>query len=73
MSQIQITSHIELPPPCGRISSAPFRELNVGQSFFLPTTKRINSTYWAKQTGFKYTCRYRTEKGVAGVRVWRLQ
>ncbi len=74
MSQIQIMNQVPLPPPRGRIPTAPFRELEVGQSFFIerPRPRRIPISYWVKSTGYRLTLRHCDENGLEGFRVWRL-
>ena len=74
MREFDIASHIAPPPPRGRIPTAPFRDLEVGQSFFIerPRPRRIPISYWVKTTGYRLTVRRCVEHGMEGFRVWRL-
>lgn len=54
----------------------PFSKMQVGDSFFTPTS-RPNNMYTiahraAKIFNHKYTCRSVVEDEVAGVRIWRI-
>jgi hypothetical protein len=70
-----IASNILPMPRMGREPSAPFRELKVGQSFFIERSrpKRIPISYWVRATGYKLISRRTVEGGVEGFRVWRVQ
>jgi hypothetical protein len=74
IEQFQICSHIAVPPRKGREPNVPFRELGIGQSFFVPypQDKRLNPTYWRRATGFKFTYRRIVEGGIDGIHVWRI-
>ncbi len=61
-----------IPMPAGRIASRkyPWREMAIGDSFFIPDVSRKSfsgPSLAAKRTGFKFTVR--TVEG--GLRVWR--
>jgi hypothetical protein len=55
----------------GRPTKYPWRELQIGQSFFAPST-RVNTAIWSRKTGFRYTQRHVRECGSQGIRVWRI-
>jgi hypothetical protein len=57
-------------------SKYPLAVMEIGQSFFVPG-KNINGmtsivAYAQKATGRRFSCRARVEKGLTGVRVWRV-
>lgn len=59
----------------GRPPIYPFKEMNVGDSFFLPgqnTYKFSAHSNHARRHGGKFSVRATTESGVKGVRVWRI-
>jgi hypothetical protein len=78
---IPIDDDIPIPGPCeangghrdgaGRKSKYPFANLQVGQSFATPI--RPDSTFWQKQTGFRFTVRRMAENGKTFFRVWRTE
>ena len=79
MSAIAIDKGVPLPAlkgGKGPVPLYPWREMDVGDSFFVPEAKtpRItgNAAGVAKRTGFKFSVRAVTENGVKGVRVWRV-
>lgn len=56
----------------------PFREMEIGDSFFVPTDEpsdivRIRSaaSHMKRQHGLVFACRAVCENGKAGIRVWR--
>jgi hypothetical protein len=52
----------------------PFREMEVGDSFFTKRSRQNISAiarYWAKKENYTFATRDVVEKGVEGVRVWR--
>jgi hypothetical protein len=54
----------------------PFAAMRVGDSFFVPKrqTNAISATAAPyQQNGRKFSCRATKEKGVSGVRVWRVK
>jgi len=54
----------------------PFEGMDVGDSFFIPTMKPAYMTYVidtrAKKAGYKVKVFTVTEKGILGVRAWRV-
>lgn len=54
----------------------PFEGMDVGDSFFIPTMKPAYMTYVidtrAKKAGYKVKIFTVTEKGILGVRAWRV-
>ena len=65
---------IPLPPaPRGRPSEFPFRDMENGESFFVPhRQKPLPITDWRAITGFKFATRRVTENGIEGIRCWRI-
>jgi hypothetical protein len=62
-----------LPTPRGRKSKYPFRDMEVGDSFFAPGSSVIGIHGCARRhRPMKFTCRSVVENGVAGIRVWRI-
>ena len=62
-----------LPTPRGRKSKYPFRDMEVGDSFFSPGNSVIGIHGCARRhRPMKFTCRSVVEDGVAGIRVWRI-
>lgn len=62
-----------LPTPRGRKTKYPFREMDVGDSFFAPGSSVIGIHGCARRhRPMKFTCRSMVENGVAGIRVWRI-
>jgi hypothetical protein len=55
----------------GRGALSPWRELQVGDSFFLPNRNQQSTKYWSRQTGWSFTTRKVRENDVVGIRVWR--
>ena len=76
---IRIDSDISLPSPKGGagVVKYPFRQLEVGQSFFVPgkTQADLSGSIGAarRAMGRKFATRRVTEDGVTGTRVWRLE
>ena len=71
MGVIEITKG--LPTPRGRKSKYPFREMEVGDSFFSPRSSVIGIHGCARRhRPMKFTCRSVVENSVAGIRVWRI-
>jgi hypothetical protein len=80
MQDITIEKDIPLAPHGNygkRTSKFPFRELLVGESFFVEggprSTLAAYATMIGRETGRKFTVRAVTENGLSGFRVWRLQ
>ena len=69
----EISDSIPPPPTVGRPSKYPFRQLQIGQSFRVDSTKvaSVPVSYWRLATGFSLTARKVVEDGVIAVRVWR--
>lgn len=55
----------------------PFDDLNVGDSFFVPTLKPAQLIYVmnvrSKAAGVKVRCRATSKDGLMGIRVWRIK
>jgi len=83
MRDFKIEKNIELPPQRGSISIYPFKDLQIGDSFFVEGDKKKAGNVrgcmqWFKNRyGVVLTTRYREEnqnsKTVVGVRVWRIE
>ena len=57
----------------GRPARWPYRDLQIGESFFVPNRINVNTTKWSHVTGFKFTARgWTDENGVKGLRVFRI-
>lgn len=68
---IEITKGV--PAPRGRKSKYPFREMEIGDSFFAPGSSVIGIHGCARRhRPMKFTCRSVVENGIAGIRVWRI-
>ena len=62
-----------VPTPTGRRSKYPFRDMEIGDSFFSPGSSVIGIHGCARRHRPKrFTCRSVDEDGVAGIRVWRI-
>jgi hypothetical protein len=76
MKDISI-DRVPLPDNAGRHNGRgprwPWRNLAIGEGFFLPGKKTMSTKYWQVQTGFKFTTRHVEENGKEGVRIWRLR
>ena len=79
-----IESFIPIPQKYAVKQRYPWKKLQVGQSFFVPsefsahdleplwntlTSCRANAQ---RKTGFKFTMRQCREKGINGIRIWRI-
>ena len=81
MSEIKIDKGLKVTPPTngngGKPSRYPFRELSVGDSFFVNKTRNGGGSlvrYWNMNLAPKsFTLRTVTEKKVSGVRIWRVK
>ena len=63
-----------LPTPRGRRSKYPFRDMEIGDSFFAPGSSVIGIHGCARRhRPMRFTCRSVVEDGVAGIRVWRIE
>ncbi len=74
MTEIRI--HRGIPPPTdsGKANNEgkyPFRQLEVGDSFFAPGVTSLPISYWKHVTGHKYTVR--VDKKASGTWVWRIK
>ena len=67
---IKIDNDVPAPPHVGRRSKYPFRQLEPGQSIFVPLANPPVS-YWRMMTNYKLVKRKVTENGIAGARIWR--
>ena len=62
-----------LPAPRGRRAKYPFRDMEIGDSFFSPGSSVIGIHGCARRhRPMRFTCRSVVEDGVAGIRVWRI-
>lgn len=62
-----------LPAPRGRKSKYPFRDMELGDSFFAPGSSVIGIHGCARRhRPMRFTCRSVVENGIAGIRVWRI-
>jgi hypothetical protein len=69
--EIEITKG--LPTPHRGRSKYPFRDMELGDSFFAPGGTVIGLHGCARRhRPMRFTCRSVVENGVAGVRVWRI-
>ena len=76
MSEFQIEK-VRLPlksgPAGGRPPRYPWRELQQGESFFVPGETRIAINYWNRiMPERQYIARKAKKDGVVGLRIWRL-
>ncbi len=69
---------IETDIPAPRRSRYPWRELAVGESFFVPCASLARAKVMIRQThtvgarlNLSFVCEQRTEEGVFGVRIWK--
>ena len=63
-----------LPTPRGRRSKYPFRDMEIGDSFFAPRSSVIGIHGCARRhRPMRFTCRSVVEDGVPGIRVWRIE
>ena len=75
---IKIDKGVPLPPVpakggAGRKPKYPWREMQVGDSFFAASDKKLFSTTKAGQSlNMKFATRKTEENGVRGFRVWRI-
>jgi hypothetical protein len=62
-----------MPAPRGRRSKYPFRDMDIGDSFFAPGSSVIGIHGCARRhRPMRFTCRSIVENGIPGVRVWRI-
>ena len=72
----EIDSNIEIPKAKHNDVKYPFRDLSIGDSFFVPDGDSLRGTISgfytrAKTNGTSITIRLVTENGIDGHRVWR--
>lgn len=62
------------PPFSGKARKYPFRDMEIGDSFFaeIPVSRLSQAAHNNRQEGRKYTSRTVTENGVKGTRIWRI-
>jgi hypothetical protein len=68
---IELTQDLPAPKYPGRPTKYPYRQMAVGQSFWVPRL-HLNTTDWARATGFKFQTKRCAENGVPGMRTWRV-
>jgi len=75
--EIKIEKGVPLPASgAGRPSKYPWGDMEVGDSFFAeakPESMHTQAAFAGRKYGRRFTTRKRTENGVAGVRVWRVE
>lgn len=78
MSEIKIDKGIPVAPMpngAGRMALYPFRQMEVGDSFFVPKTGQSITgpiAHAQSRMDAKFSRRTVTENGVTGTRVWRI-
>jgi hypothetical protein len=74
---VSIESNVPLVQARGGYCKHPWKEMEVGDSFFVAgtTVERLSSlaVRAGRRLAEKFTCRTVKEQGVPGVRVWRVQ
>lgn len=72
---MQIVIEKNIPAPAiTRTRTYPFREMEIGDSFFVTATPVVNIHGCARRhRPKKFICRTVTENGVRGIRVWRVE
>ena len=70
--EFQIDDGVPIPEVPKREYKYPVRDLEVGQSFFVPKGSYVTASF-AKLAPKKFSYRHVTEDGVKGVRVWRIE
>jgi len=75
MSEYKIDKGIPVPEPNvrGRTSKYPFRQMEVGDSVFIPRMASTISGLLSQAKPMKFTTRTATEDGIKGTRVWRVE
>jgi hypothetical protein len=75
---IKIETGIPIPSNVTRRSKYPFKEMNIGESFFLTdnidpekTRKKVSAA--ATMFCYKKDCKFKTQTFETGVRVWRVE
>lgn len=75
MSSFPVDDHIPMPNNAGGRVRYPWKQMGIGQSFFVPNipeSTRRGLPSAARYSGIKVVTRNVTENGVPGVRVWRV-
>lgn len=73
-NDIKIDKGIELPPNSGgRPRKYPWRDMEIGDSFFIPQKRYSGLFTGARNAGIKIRTRQMNENGVDGIRVWRVE
>ena len=63
-----------VPAPRGRRAKYPFRDMEIGDSFFAPGSSVIGIHGCARRhRPMRFTCRSVVENGVSGIKVWRIE
>lgn len=79
----EIEKGIPVPAPhCGRPRKYPWRDIEVGESFFIPCDKESRNRVQCSMLGMcrrsrangkRFTTRSVVEQGKSGIRVWRIE
>lgn len=82
MLDVKIEKGVPVPPPREIRRLFPFRDMETGESFFVPMPKKDyakrrlciqnNAWQWSRKLGAKFVVRDVIEDGVKGVRIWRV-
>ena len=62
-------------PRMGAVPKYPWREMNIGEYFFVPRTDYKNENYRPKPNAalnMKIATRKRCENGITGIKIWRI-
>ena len=68
---IELSSDVPIPTIKHRPPKYPYYQMLVGESFFV-ARNHVNSTDWARVTGFKFRTHRCVEDGVSGMRIFRI-
>jgi hypothetical protein len=79
---MEIDKGIPIPPHMGgpgAPKSAPFHEMEIGDSVFFPTKTRERelsvrslASAWKKRSGYSFATHVVVEGGIRGIRIWRV-
>jgi hypothetical protein len=76
MTEITIDKNVPAPAERRRMKQYPWREMGVGDSFFVSdrTSQQVSASagHASKRLDYRFTCRKAEQNGVKGVRVWRI-